>query len=59
MEGPTMAKKKAAKGKAKRKTGSGKARLRDLSTRKGDLAGGGLMGGGQMGQFGGIVKKIQ
>ena len=54
-----MAKKKAAKGKAKRKTGSGKARLRDLSTRKGDLAGGGLMGGGQMGQFGGIVKKIQ
>ncbi len=52
-----MAKKKAAKRGAKKKTGSGKARLRDLSTRKGDLAGGGQMG--QMGQFGGIVKKIQ
>jgi len=54
-----MAKKKASKGKVKRKTGSGKARLRDLSLRKGDLAGGGQLGGGQLGQFGGIVKKIQ
>ncbi len=55
-----MAKKKAAKRGAKKKTGAGKARLRDLSTRKGDLAGGGQHGvGGQMGQFGGIVKKIQ
>jgi hypothetical protein len=54
-----MAKKKASKRKVKHKTGSGKARLRDLSVRKGDLAGGGQLGGGQLGQFGGIVKKIQ
>jgi hypothetical protein len=53
-----MAKKKVAKRGAKKKTGAGKARLRDLSTRKGDLAGGGI-GGGEMGQFGGIVKKIR
>ena len=58
-----MAKKKAktgSKGKSKtrraKKAGTGKARVRDLSTRKGDLAGGGV-GGGQFGQFGGIVKK--
>jgi hypothetical protein len=52
-----MAKKKAAKRGAKKKTGAGKARLRDLSTRKGDLAGGGQMG--TFGQFGGIIKKTQ
>ena len=53
-----MAKKKATKGGAKKKkpkASARKARVRDLSTRKGDLAGGGQMG--QMGQFGGIVKK--
>ena len=53
-----MGKKKAAKRGAKKKTGAGKARLRDLSTRKGDVAGGGFGGGGQMG-FGAVVKKIQ
>ena len=53
-----MAKKKAAKRGAKKKTGAGKARLRDLITRKGDLTGGGF-GSGQFGQFGGIVKKTQ
>ena len=55
-----MAKKKVAKRGAKKKTRAGKAVLRDLSTRKGDLAGGGQHGiGGQMGQFGGIIKKTQ
>ena len=54
----TVAKKKAAKRGAKKKSGAGKVRLRDLSTRKGDLAGGGQYGvGGQLGQFGGIIKK--
>jgi hypothetical protein len=54
-----MAKKKTTKGGAgrkKSKTSRRKARVRDLSTRKGDLAGGGF-GGGQFGQFGGTVKK--
>ena len=54
-----MAKKKAAKGgtkKKKTKATARKARVRDLSTRKGDLAGGGQLGG-QFGQFGSIVKK--
>ena len=54
-----MAKKKGTRGGAKKKTTKAsprKARVRDLSTRKGDLAGGGF-GGGQFGQFGGIVKK--
>jgi hypothetical protein len=54
-----MAKKKATRGGAKKKKPKAtarKARVRDLSTRKGDLAGGGF-GGGQFGQFGGIVKK--
>ena len=53
-----MAKKKAAKRGAKKKTGARKPRLRDLSTRKGDLTGGGQLGG-QFGQFGAIVKKTQ
>jgi hypothetical protein len=55
-----MAKKKGTRGGAKKKTTKAsprKARVRDLSTRKGDLAGGGFGGGGQFGQFGGIVKK--
>ena len=52
-----MAKKKAKRGGAKKKKASArKPRVRDLSTRKGDLAGGGF-GGGQFGQFGGIIKK--
>jgi hypothetical protein len=51
-----MAKKKAKRGGAKGKKASArKPRVRDLSTRKGDLAGGGQMG--QFGQFGSIVKK--
>jgi hypothetical protein len=55
----TMAKKKATRGGAKKKTtkaSARKPRVRDLSTRKGDLAGGGQLGG-QFGQFGSIVKK--
>ena len=52
-----MARKKATKGGAKKKKpGARKARVRDLSTRKGDLAGGGQLSG-QFGQFGSIVKK--
>jgi hypothetical protein len=52
-----MAKKKAKRGEAKKKKASArKPRVRDLSTRKGDLAGGGQLGG-QFGQFGAIVKK--
>ena len=55
-----MAKKKAAKrGATKRKSSAGKARLRDLSTRKGDLAGGGQQGSGIFGQIGGVLKKTQ
>ena len=61
-----MARKKTKTGGAKRtrktdgagKTRARKARVRDLSTRKGDLAGGGQLGQfGQFGQVGGIVKK--
>jgi len=52
-----MAKKKAAKRGAKKKTGAAKPRLRDLSTRKGDLSGGGF-GGGETG-FGAIIKKTR
>ena len=56
-----MAKKKATRGgakKKKQKASARKPRVRDLSTRKGDLAGGGQLGQmGQFGQFGGIVKK--
>ena len=54
-----MAKKKATRGGAKKKNPRAtarKARVRDLSTRKGDLAGGGQLSG-QFGQFGSIVKK--
>ncbi len=54
-----MAKKKATRDgatKKKKKASAPKARVRDLSTRKGDLAGGGQFGG-QFGQFGSIVKK--
>jgi hypothetical protein len=54
-----MARKKATRGGAKKKkpkASARKARVRDLSTRKGDLAGGGQLGG-QFGQFGSIVKK--
>ena len=56
-----MGRKKAKVGgaKKKRKAGARKAsgaQVRDLSTRKGDLAGGGQFGG-QFGQFGAIVKK--
>ena len=50
-----MAKKKKQKPGA-RKASRPKAKVRDLSTRKGDLAGGGQFGG-QFGQFGAIVKK--
>ena len=49
-----MAKKKRKP--SARKASRPKARVRDLSTRKGDLAGGGQYGG-QIGQFGAIVKK--
>jgi hypothetical protein len=54
-----MAKKAKRGGAKKKKASARKARVRDLSTRKGDLAGGGFGGGqlGQFGQFGGIVKK--
>lgn len=60
-----MAKKARKTGSAKdkrkaasaRKTGARKARVRDLSPRTGDLAGGGFGGGGMSGFAGGIVKK--
>jgi len=61
-----MAKKKKPKtlsAKSMRKTGrprkvrATKAQVRDLSPRKGDLAGGGQSGGGMLGTFGSVVKK--
>jgi hypothetical protein len=55
--GALMAKKKAAKGGAKKKKVDARAaRIRDLGVRKGDVMGGGF-GGGQIG-LGSIKKTV-
>ena len=54
-----MAKKKAKTPRTRKKASTRKARVRDLSTRKGDLAGGGFGGGGGFSGFSSVVKKTQ